>query len=514
MAENENIAQFVITRSDWYADMEYHSFNKLYFLADTNEIYRGDVPFGTGVAFFDELPKVGAVGKLYINNDTLIGYVWRNGGWVKVLDQYTVVDEITDEVALDSLVSVAALKKFIRTSISDMTYNVNDYSLEYNQGGLPKRVVIEGLLADAKYDIVTSKIVFKDVKGRDAISVKIPKDNFPVKGYYDETTQCIILQMRSDSENEEPYELRIPAKDLVDVRISEVEGNLLKQYEDGYGVLIDITGKMDKVPEGLDGRILTANQDGNANAINMFVGGAHFSLIDLGDGRFQADPNTLATESGVWHIIKDINSALERLNKYTITHIVNKESPSEYKYISEVALVDIYNELQDNVARLDEDVRVITNAGNTNAESIQNALQDISDLRNKIQLINTKIDDEIMGAVNSVPDILNNIEDIRDNILANSTSISNLFTITSNLNARINDLSLRLDQSNSKHAEDMETLNNTIKGINDTIKVIYQDMSTMQDHFDNQISDVHDRITDVINDIGEFMDKTAFQYYM
>ena len=509
----ERIAQFVITRSDYFKEMDYHAPNKLYFLADTEEIYRGDAPFTTGIIFYDDLPDEGAERKLYIDNNTFEGYTWSNDKWFKILEQYKVVSEITDDADLDALINVEAIRKFIKVAISDIVYNNDTHSLDYTQGGIPKKVVIEGLLVDGDFDPITNKLIFKDVKGRTVFTTKIPKDNFPVRGYYDADTRNIVLQMRS-GEDEEPYEIVIPAGDLVDVRISEIEGNLFKQYDDGYGVVLDVTGKIDKVPPGLDGRILTAKTDGNANAINMFVGGAHFSLITLEDGRVQADPNLLATESGVWHIIKDINGIIENLSKYTITQIIDSDDPDPYKYPSEVAVVDIYKDLNKAIQDLNTTLNELNSDNSDNAESIQKLIQELENINSRIDDINTETAATITPVINSIPELKEAVDNNTNEIAANANKISNLYNITNNTTVYLNILNENLIKLQGQHEFDTDDLQKQINNINLTISVMNQLISTIESQFNQQIADVNVRVDETVNSVNEFIDGTSFRYYM
>lgn len=512
----EQIVEFVITRSDYYKAMLYHPENKLYFLADTEELYRGDVPFSTSIMFYDgDLPSEGAERKLYINNESHEGYVYEDNTWVKILTQYKIVSEITgDPSELEGLVNVTALKKFMDTALSDMKYNEEEHSLDYMQNGKNKQVVIDGLITEAEFDKYEHKIIFKDVNGKPQFNVVIPKDNFPLSGHYDPDTQCIVLVMRSD-ENDEPYEITIPAQDLVSVEISDVEGNLFKRYDDGgYGVVLDISGKIDKVPEGQDGRILTAKEDGNANAIHMFVGGTHFSLMTLEDGRVQGDPTLLATESGVWHIIKDINENIDKINQYSITQTINKDKPGDKKIASEVAIVNLYKDITTNLDDLTTELDNVKEFVNNNSNSIINHEAQINTILNDISNITNKIDSEILGQLESLDDIKKQIQENSNNISNNSNAISDLNTRVTSNSESIVSIANQLNSLVATHESDVDRIDTDIKDINNQIINLSEIISTLEENLNKEILAVNNKLDEMSETFESFMQDTAFRYYI
>ena len=75
-----------ITRATFdAASVEEKTSDKLFFLSDTKEIYRGTQSFTESVIMHAEEPTVKAVGKLYINSNTLEGRIWNGSAWTTVI---------------------------------------------------------------------------------------------------------------------------------------------------------------------------------------------------------------------------------------------------------------------------------------------------------------------------------------------------------------------------------------------------------------------------------------------
>ncbi len=516
MAEiNEKIAQFIITNSTLFHSKSTHPENKLYFLADTEEIYRGDVPFTTSIIFYSgDLPEKPAERKLYINQDTFTGHTWSNDQWNTVIEHFNIVAEINANTKLTDIPNVEAIKKFIRSAISDMTYNKNDCSLNYTIGEIARKVVIDGIPTSADYSAVTNYLSFKNIKGEEAFKVKLPKDNFPVKGYYDELLKCIVLQMRSNDTTEEPYELKIPVGDLLDIKVSKVEGNALKKYDDGFGVVIDLSNKIDKVPTGKDGRILTAKVDGNANAINKFVGGAHFSLIELSDGRQQGDPNILATEAAVMSIIEDINDNIKALQSLKIVQSIDKNNPSENEYPSEKALMDLYNEANQILTNIKSDINTLNTKMAENSQGSEEIKVENDNIKQKLENLETYINGDVKTAVDKVPSIESDIDTNTTDINTLKSSVDGAVTKVTDLNTKFDTMQLDFTQLSN----DCQKINDDLTAEMDTLTISFANLSSVQNsietNFNNQIKELQDGLNTVTKSSNDHTSETSFRYFL
>lgn len=77
------------------------SSNKIFFLKDTNEIYKGTENYTANVIMYDTEPTTKAIGKLYVNSNTHEGKIWDGSDWVTILYPIyysTTYDEDTDTV--------------------------------------------------------------------------------------------------------------------------------------------------------------------------------------------------------------------------------------------------------------------------------------------------------------------------------------------------------------------------------------------------------------------------------
>ena len=67
------------------AEVSEKTSDKLYYLSDTHEIYRGTENFTEAVILYSTEPAVKAIGKLYINETTLEGRIWNGTTWKTVI---------------------------------------------------------------------------------------------------------------------------------------------------------------------------------------------------------------------------------------------------------------------------------------------------------------------------------------------------------------------------------------------------------------------------------------------
>ena len=297
--------------------------NSLYFLQDTQEIYKGETSFTQSVVMIDQLPQKGAQGKVYIDNTTLEGKVWTGDAWKTVIQP--VAKELREGVTEHKAVSGEAVKTYVKERVTEavtgkfvenITYDKNTKELSYTKNGEANKVGIDGFVTDVKYDGKTGKLSFA-VQGGQAIDINLPKDNFVKSGTYDKESKKIILTLVDESRVE------IPAGDLVDVnefestqtvelsaselgvvtanvKVSPDAQNQLKTRENGLFVeATDISGKLDKVATDKTDEIIVANADGTVKVSGKKVGGAALA---------GADENTLATEAAV----SAIKTALEK----------------------------------------------------------------------------------------------------------------------------------------------------------------------------------------------------------
>lgn len=74
---------------------EEKTLERMFFLYDTKQIYRGTENFTNKVIIYTELPKTGIVGRMYLNKNTLEGNVYNGKFWVKVI--YSIQEALVTE---------------------------------------------------------------------------------------------------------------------------------------------------------------------------------------------------------------------------------------------------------------------------------------------------------------------------------------------------------------------------------------------------------------------------------
>lgn len=499
---DERIVQWVICTAAEYHAMDTHPENKLYFLYDTEEFYRGDIPFATSIIFYDgERPLTGAQRKIYVDSKTLNGYVY-DGYWQQVITQYNVVGEVLDDTPGDSIPNVDALRRFIETSISDMKYNPESHAIEYTQGNLIKAVVIDGLMVDSKFDDKTNCLNFYDVNGDIISQVKLPKDKALTKAIYDNETKNVILTVTDIDGGGEPVELIFPLQDLIAIPISNVEGNLLKEHPDGYAVVIDLSKKMDKInidsDEDVGGVVIAAN-DGNATATRYQIGGPHISLENLPEGGQQPKDNLLATEQAVYNFVTDLQRAVESISSLIKVDSVNKDAPSTDKFPSEVAIATIWKTLENSIDELSES---LTSRVDTNAQGIEANLTNIQNLQKAIE------DNETADAEYREDNDLK-IEEINEQITANAGkindnagSISQLQISLAEFSSTLESLQSAIDTLGGQHDIDIRNINARILTLDEQIAGIYNNQSNTENSFNEALSNAVTNLNQSISDVS------------
>lgn len=296
----------------------------LYFIKETQEIFKGEDLFTEPVRIVSELPATPAKGVVYIKSDTLEGSVWNGTSWTVI---------------------IAAAG----SGITDISFDTSGKNLVYTKGGVPANVPITGFVTDATYDGATGKLSFP-VQGGNAIEITLPKDNFVKSGAYDETNKVIVLTLQDDSE------VTIPATDLVNVntfadtattahtvggdgtvsfsvKLSADAGNALVTKPDG--LYMDASGF--KVDSGHADELISAKDDGSLQTTGLKVGGSELATTP--------NATTLATEAAVEAIRAALQDSITSNNgdfvkTADVVTTANLATPSATKVVSEQALVN------------------------------------------------------------------------------------------------------------------------------------------------------------------------------
>lgn len=294
------------------------SADKLFFISDTGEIYRGTQSFSESVILFTEEPAVKATGKLYVNSTTLEGKIWNGTAWQTVIQP---VQASLNATNTNQPVSGKAVSDFVAGEINkitngsqlvkDVEYVAASNSLKVTMAdGTNDSVPMTNIAADLVYDKATGLLQVKNAAGTAiGTGINLDLERFIEEASYDHETRTITLRFNTGA-----APLTIDVGDLVDtytaadsssvhlavtgneftaeVLLSADAGNQLVKKANGlYVAAVDMSGKVDKVTDAAAGNIATFAAGGNVADSGAKVGGATLATTPL--------TTTLATEKAV-----------------------------------------------------------------------------------------------------------------------------------------------------------------------------------------------------------------------
>ena len=265
----------------------------LYFLSDSHEIYRGDVPFTESVVLYNgTLPTEAiALNRLYIDSTTLEGKIHDGTEWRQVIKPVvdTVSADGTDPVSAKAVASYVAAEiakvAASKDTVSVLSWDAAEHLLTATMadGTTKQEITFDGLGVSLSYVADTGALQLLDASGNkigDAIN--LPQEQFVKSGEYDAGTKKIILYFDAEKTNK----VEIDATGLVDVytgdetssasvsvrsdnkitatvKISAESGNALVLKADGlYVTPPDLSDYMMKVPDATEGHLVTLDASG------------------------------------------------------------------------------------------------------------------------------------------------------------------------------------------------------------------------------------------------------------
>lgn len=363
---------FIAITSTSYAAIAPKDNDALYFLSDTNQIYKGSTLYTGKISLVAAFPAKGEEGVLYILSTTLEGRIWQSGEWATVAKPYTTTVTATSEDLPTSKAVADYVLSQIQAAIgsggviSGISYvskdaatneGIDDRDLIVTKGdGTKETVHLANLVSSVEYDASNLIPTFRLSCQADPIVVNLPQDNFITSGTYNPTTKNIELTLKDGSK------ILIPAGDLVDiytgaetttagvtvsssnvitasVKISGESGNALTTKSDGLYVDVNLSGKMDALGSGAADQIVTSDADGQVQRSGKTVGGATISGTP--------SANVVATEAAVNAIAQTLQGSINNLTTQlagkidtaSITQTVSATAPSASKIPSEAAVV-------------------------------------------------------------------------------------------------------------------------------------------------------------------------------
>ena len=303
--------------------------DKLFFLSDTHEIYRGTENFTQSVILVEEDPETPAVGKLYVNSTTLEGKIYNGTTWTTVIQPVQSTLTATDAA---KPVSGKAVADYVKgqianvtgssTLVSGVSYTAVSNALTVTKADkTTENIPLTNVAADLVYDSKTGKLSVKNASGTTiGTGVKLDLERFIKEASYDSETHMITLTF-----NDTTNPLTIDVGDLVDTYtakssttvsltvtgneftaeaiVSGATGNMLKKTDAGLFVAAtDISSKISKVASATAGAVATLTADGQVAD----------SKVKIGAATIAAAPNasTLATEAAVNAIRTALNTSI------------------------------------------------------------------------------------------------------------------------------------------------------------------------------------------------------------
>ena len=211
----------IVTRATYDAAAESaKTSEKIFFLSDTGEIYRGTQNFTESVVLYTSEPTTKAVGKLYVNATTLEGKIWNGSAWTTVIQpvQAAIVSGDTSKP-----VSSKAVEDYVTDQIAAVTgsdglvasvaYDSANRELDVTMAdGTTDAVKLSNLAVDLVYEKSTGKLQVKDATGATiGTGVNLDLERFVAEASYDHDTGVIMLKFNDDQDP-----LTIDIGDLVD----------------------------------------------------------------------------------------------------------------------------------------------------------------------------------------------------------------------------------------------------------------------------------------------------------
>ena len=305
----------------------------MYFLSDTNEVYRGEVSYTNAVSLYTTtLPNPYAKNRLYIESTTLAGWINPGTGWVQVIKSIdaTVTPDSTNPVSSAAVIAyVAAQLESIASSsdtIKSLSYDEVEHLLTIVKGDDSQTtIVLNGLGCSLSF--ADSKLQLLDASGNKiGAEINMDVERFVHGGEYDEESKSIILYF--DAEHTDS--VSIPVGDLVDeytvegttsidlqmvsnkitaaLKISAEPGNVAEIKNDGlYVPEVDTSDLMPKIAGGTKGNIPAIGENGELVDSGVSAGGMGAHTLFQGSSISEAVGEAVPKNGDVCIVTEVIN---------------------------------------------------------------------------------------------------------------------------------------------------------------------------------------------------------------
>lgn len=291
---------------------------KLYFLSDTHEIYKGDIPFTEAVIMVDDsssdfntalgLITNPARRKIYMSQTTMEGRIYDGTSWKTVIR--AIDTAVTDSST--NLITSGAVATYVTQKIAEITggtgfvkniaYTPGTATLTVTGGEGEPSLQLSGLGASITYDAGTGKLQLKDVTGAVLGSdVNLDLERFVSAAAYDSTKKEIILAFtdvtKIDTGATYAYPGTMPADPTEGLACRATSGEAAKWYVYQSSAWAEIPAAETPLVIAV-GDLVDTYTAGNTQTVSMSVLGNQFTAnvkLDTvtGDNLIQANENGL-----------------------------------------------------------------------------------------------------------------------------------------------------------------------------------------------------------------------------
>lgn len=255
-----NKVNFVGGTQPLYNAIEHKDPNSLYFISDTQRIYKGDVDVTQNVIPVTVFPKEGVLKKIYVHRNTLETRIFDEGKWKVIIPGFvSTLDEVNDDNNKDRLATLDAFKAYVDQVLTAKTANLfNSVSFNPEDGKLKMRgegedsikfAQLKGVAHDATYDATNLQIRIPQY-GKDDLVVDLPHDNFLSDAYYDaeysfeedgNVGPAIVLVVKTDNTPDgEEKKIAIPAASMVNDYTAGKTNNIKVTINDNHKIKAQI----------------------------------------------------------------------------------------------------------------------------------------------------------------------------------------------------------------------------------------------------------------------------------
>ena len=155
-----NVKFFIVTSAQYNA-LETKDTNALYFLSDTNRIFKGSAPYSHPIELVTEFPATGLVGTLYVNTTTKEGKAWNGTTWITVQLAVSTTVEDNDTTTPTGKAVKNHVEEALQGFVNGATFDGSTGLLSLaTPSGTPIEInlPVETFLSAASYDADTHKL--------------------------------------------------------------------------------------------------------------------------------------------------------------------------------------------------------------------------------------------------------------------------------------------------------------------------------------------------------------------